>query len=321
MKIISSILGALAKGVSWLLVKLGLWVPALYSLLFLIIAAATKTKLSSVSVIFWVGFVITTAFALVFSFLLAFKKFKKKKDLVGNGVAGQSVTAAPVKKEKTNVNLVEGASVQEPLIQMPVQQAQPMEQNSYGYVQSAPPPYVQPGYYAPNPNAYPQYQPYPQQQFQAYHAPYQQAQPTSTEFAPYINPTAPAPQRESTDNSERGGFERYNSPTSGGYSEYSSLNPEDRSTRRFDDGFTRFDADAPLGEDRRRFSSDRDVFSTSNRDRFDGNFMTDGETEQPKIFRTRMDPNLLIYEYSDRLEFYEITSAGLVLRSSEPKNK
>ena len=78
MKILSAIFGALAKAVSWLLIKLGMWVPTLYSLLFLIVAAVTKTELSSVAGIYLVGLVVTVAFALVFAFLLAFKRFKSK---------------------------------------------------------------------------------------------------------------------------------------------------------------------------------------------------------------------------------------------------
>ena len=42
--------------------------------------------------------------------------------------------------------------------------------------------------------------------------------------------------------------------------------------------------------------------------------------EKPAIFRTRMDPNMLIYEYSDRLEFYKITAQGPVRVSVEYKN-
>lgn len=41
---------------------------------------------------------------------------------------------------------------------------------------------------------------------------------------------------------------------------------------------------------------------------------------KPKIFKTRMDPNLLIYEYSDRLVFYKKTLNGLEHVKTERKN-
>lgn len=43
------------------------------------------------------------------------------------------------------------------------------------------------------------------------------------------------------------------------------------------------------------------------------------DAEKPRIFRTRMDESMLIYEYTDRLEFYKNTPGGLVLMSSEYK--
>ena len=43
--------------------------------------------------------------------------------------------------------------------------------------------------------------------------------------------------------------------------------------------------------------------------------------EKPMIFRTRMDPTLLIYEYSDRLEFYRKTADGPKRLSVEYKSK
>lgn len=43
-------------------------------------------------------------------------------------------------------------------------------------------------------------------------------------------------------------------------------------------------------------------------------------SSKPLIFRTRMDPNLLIYEYSDRLVFYRKTLNGLEHVKTERKN-
>jgi transcriptional regulator with XRE-family HTH domain len=43
-------------------------------------------------------------------------------------------------------------------------------------------------------------------------------------------------------------------------------------------------------------------------------------SSKPLIFRTRMDPNLLIYEYSDRLVFYKKTLNGLEHVKTERKD-
>jgi len=42
--------------------------------------------------------------------------------------------------------------------------------------------------------------------------------------------------------------------------------------------------------------------------------------ESPLIFRTRRDPGIIIYEYSDRLQFYRKQGNGLVLLSTEYKD-
>ncbi len=308
MKIVSAILGAIAKAVAWLLVKLGMWVPALYSLLFLVIAAMTKTKLSSVSGIYLIGLVITVVFALVFAFLSAFKKFKKKKDGIVANATTQASSPAPVKKEQTAVNLVEGAPAQAPVIQTGEQVAfsqpvQPQAQQNY---------YQPSGYYQPQPSAYPQYQPSPQQNFQSYQSPYSPERNEKAEFAPYINPSAP----QETEETGRSTFEGFDASSERRFTRFGDSGREDFSTRRTD--FTRLSADGS-DSDRAIFGG-RDSFLGGDRRRFSEE-ATPEMPEQPKIFRTRMNPDMLIYEYSDRLEFYKKTSAGLVLLSSEAKKK
>ncbi len=44
------------------------------------------------------------------------------------------------------------------------------------------------------------------------------------------------------------------------------------------------------------------------------------ERETPMVFATRRDPDIIIYEYSDRLVFYRKSSKGLMLIAVEPKN-
>lgn len=44
-------------------------------------------------------------------------------------------------------------------------------------------------------------------------------------------------------------------------------------------------------------------------------------SETPKVFRTRMDPNIIIHEYSDKIMFYKETNKGLILLSTEQKRR
>ena len=43
--------------------------------------------------------------------------------------------------------------------------------------------------------------------------------------------------------------------------------------------------------------------------------------ERPMVFSIERDPNGYIYEYSDRLEYYRYTGAGMVLINSVKKNR
>ena len=307
-KFLSAIIGGVAKIVAWILVKLGLWVPGLFALAFLIVSAITDTPFASVEVIFYIGLVITTVFALIITFLSAFSKFKKKTEKRASQET-ESVSAQPKKKEK-KVKLIEGAQSNEPVIEKveenePQQPVQPAPQQPPTYAQPASQ-YPQNGYYPPQQGYYSQ-QPTQQNGF------YQQ-------YQPYATPTAPAqPPEQPNEN----GFMRYNSPTtpprtdyerSSRFDEIDSQVSERNGFMRYSsptDGFVRFTADE---KDETPKESFRSTFTEPER------VMATPKSEvKPKIFRTRMDANLLIYEYPDRLDFYEITPNGRVLRSSEPK--
>ena len=43
--------------------------------------------------------------------------------------------------------------------------------------------------------------------------------------------------------------------------------------------------------------------------------------EKPLVFRTRKDPDLYVYEYSDRYQYWRRTGAGMVFESTEWKKK
>lgn len=87
---------------------------------------------------------------------------------------------------------------------------------------------------------------------------------------------------------------------------------------RENDGFVPYDGavaerKTPAEEGVRFLPYDRPRESAAPRDAF-----ADIE-ERPRIFRTRLDPDILIYEYSDRLEFYRTEGGKRTFLSSEPK--
>lgn len=405
MKVAGSFFGWLGRGflkiLKFLLFKLGLWVPAAYSLLFVIVTAVTRTSFSSVWGVYVFGLCVTCVFAVALACLTFIHRADKKKN------AGEGRSAGYVKEmseNSNNVQFVEGAqggvNQQTGQPAQPVQNMQP-QQNS-GYVQ-------------PDPNAQvmqgqPYQQPYPQQNpaygqpqvYQGYgqYAP-QPAQPYGQQ--PYRSQQQPAPQ-PSYDRNQNGfdrgynggfgdGFNRGdasgndfsrsfdrsggNDRTLDGKTEFFSYNvdrepsrpeytggdpgflsyyPErDAETSRrsdsFDDGRNSggdFSRDRGFSDDR-NFSrdngfsvyedfSDRRDRDFTPRDDFSGNSARDfgrndrgasddvtvsfprTAPEKTAIFRTRMDPNMLIYEYSDRLEFYKVTASGPVRVSVEYKN-
>ncbi len=209
---LGSMLKWLAKGISWLLVKLGLWIPAVYSLLFVIVTLITGTKFGDVGGIYLFGLIVTVIFAFAFAFFTVFRKFDKKdSDRRTTG----SVSLA--KTTDSKVSFVEGAkSDSAPVEQQTDVRSDQSSARSTGF--------------------------------------------TQPQFYSYNTPDAGTPSNGNRD---------YAPPVS----------------------------------------------SSS------GNVRISADEEKPRIFRTRMDPNMLIYEYSDRLDFYRKTDGGLLLVSSEPKNR
>ncbi len=55
------------------------------------------------------------------------------------------------------------------------------------------------------------------------------------------------------------------------------------------------------------------------RDRLERRLMGTYSEETPMIFATRRDPNIIVYEYSDRLKFFRKTKRGLIHISTEFK--
>ncbi len=382
MKVAGSFFGWLGHGLlkilKFLLFRLGLWVPAAYSLLFVIVTAVTRTSFSSVWGVYVFGLCVTCVFAVALACLSFMHRADKKKS------AGEGRSAGYVKEMTENsdrVQFVEGAQGG---INPPTGQ----------YVPNMPP--QNPGYVQPDPNApaaqgQPYRQPYPQNpgygQPQGYpgygqYAPQPQSAPQPYGQQPYQPQQQYAPQptadrvQNGFDRAYNGGygddFNRGNASgndfsrsfdrsggsdrTLDGKTEFFSYNVDREPSRPEytggDPGFLSYYPERDAENSRRAdsfddgrsaddfsrrdrgFSDDRDF----SRDDFPGSSARDfgrndrGNTddvtasfprtapEKPAIFRTRMDPNMLIYEYSDRLEFYKVTASGPVRVSVEYKN-
>ncbi len=350
----------LLKVLKFLLFRLGLWVPAAYSLLFVIVAAVTRTAFSSVWGVYVFGLCVTCVFAVALACLGFIHRADKKK-------AGEGRSAGYVKEmteNQNNVQFVEGAqgdgnqasapaavppqqpypgqpAPQQPYQNLPQQpyQAQPYPGQTYAQ------PYQNPqngGYAQPYPQAAPYAQPYPPQQ------PQQPQQPAQTDYnrdynRDYGRGFGGNASGDETTIDGKPGFFSYNVDRepkkpeyTGGDPGFLSYYPERdaenvRRTAAFDTGEEPTDDFARRDRD---FTRDND-FLRSNRGDFGraDEFTRGGRGEEsaavpfptavpekPAIFRTRMDPNMLIYEYSDRLEFYKITAQGPVRVSVEYKN-
>lgn len=386
MKTASSLFGWIGRGLlkilKFLLLRLGLWVPVAYSLLFVIVTAVTRTSFSAVWGVYVFGLCVTCVFAVAVA-CLGFMHRADRKSSAAKRSSGYVQGMTPV---DNNVQYVEGAQGGQIINQPPqsgenqqqpaayAQQQQNQPQNPQQPYQPQQQQYSQP--YQPQ-QPY-QQQPYPQQSYQQqpYRQPYQsqqsQPQPQNNDFGfgrDYDGGFGRGERRDGDfgrgfDGGDKGvdgkpDFLSYNIDREPQKPEYTGGDPgflsyyperDQRSETDFggETGARRVEPSEFSGRGDRDFSSDsgfsaREEFSRSDsrdftaRDDFSGGGergfgreesarrdsaipFQSAPHEKPAIFRTRMDASMLIYEYSDRLEFYKVTAKGPVLVSVEYKN-
>ena len=398
MKALVSFLSFLGRGaaklIAWLLFKLGLWVPAVFSLLFVLVVLVTGTSFKDVLSIYLFCLIATVIFAIAVNVLLFFRRIDKRAAEKKRATAFISDTKP---SEDKKVAFVEGANDTD----VRIQPAEPTQKSDFTGGKPEDKPLfptdnVNPdlnrsagggGYYTPNTangavgNNY--YNPntdnrpaanggyYPSNTANGaggnnYYNPNTDNRPAANGgyYTPntangavgnnYYNPnTDNRPANNGgyyTPNTANGavGNNYYNpntdnrSANNGGYYTPNTANgavgdryyPSDTDNRNTDkgryytaevkdggdaastNGFLPYNVPLRHEEDERRFSDE------SRGDSLYGNnsFRIHAE-EKPMIFRTRMDSTLLIYEYSDRLEFYRKTLDGPVKLSVEYKNK
>jgi len=311
MKALVSFLSFLGRGaaklIAWLLFKLGLWVPAVFSLLFVLVVLVTGTSFKDVLSIYLFCLIATVIFAIAVNVLLFFRRIDKRAAEKKRATAFISDTKP---SEDKKVAFVEGANDTD----VRIQSAEPTQKSDFtgGKPEDKPlfpadnvnPDLNRPanngGYYTPN-------------------------TANGAGGNNYYNPN--------TDNrpANNGGFYPSNTANGAGGDRYYPSDTDNRNTDKgryytaevkdggdaaSTNGFLPYNVPLRHEEDERRFSDE------SRGDSLYGNnsFRIHAE-EKPMIFRTRMDSTLLIYEYSDRLEFYRKTPDGPVKLSVEYKNK
>ena len=299
------IVEGIARAVVFLLSTLGLWIPALFCLLFVIICAVTQTAFAEVSGIFFVGLALSVVLALSITVARVLRK-REKKHLEKNGMAPRSLKRKKDKNKSKSDNPPQSQFISPNIVQphVPSGYAPVMQQGYYpygyyggGYSQQpygAPPApgyNAQPGYNnAPGYNAQPGYN----------NAPGYNAQPG------YNN--APGYNAQPGYNNAPG----YNAQP--GYNNASGYNAQP--------GYNGYhsDAGADNGGGRETGESMFEQAKRSMRAEFAGYnppspqqdvTPSDDAREKPLgIFRTRSDPSILIYEYADRLDFWRRTDGG-----------
>ena len=340
MKALVSFLSFLGRGaaklIAWLLFKLGLWVPAVFSLLFVLVVLVTGTSFKDVLSIYLFCLIATVIFAIAVNVLLFFRRIDKRAAEKKRATAFISDTKP---SEDKKVAFVEGANDTD----VRIQSAEPTQKSDFTGGKPEDKPLfptdnVNPdlnrsagggGYYTPNTangaggNNY--YNPNTDNRPAANGGYYTPNTANGAVGDNYYNPN--------TDNrsANNGGYYTPNTANGAGGNNYYNPNTDNRNTDKgryytaevkdggdaaSTNGFLPYNVPLNHEEDERRFSDE------SRGDSLYGNnsFRIHAE-EKPMIFRTRMDSTLLIYEYSDRLEFYRKTLDGPVKLSVEYKNK
>ena len=340
MKALVSFLSFLGRGaaklIAWLLFKLGLWVPAVFSLLFVLVVLVTGTSFKDVLSIYLFCLIATVIFAIAVNVLLFFRRIDKRAAEKKRAMAFISDTKP---SEDKKVAFVEGANDTD----VRIQPAEPTQKSDFTGGKPEDKPLfpadnVNPdlnrsaangGFYPPNTangaggNNY--YNPNTDNRPANNGGYYTPNTANGAGGDNYYNPN--------TDNRSAGGGGYYtpNTANGAGGDRYYPSDTDNRNTDKgryytaevkdggdaaSTNGFLPYNVPLRHEEDERRFSDE------SRGDSLYGNnsFRIHAE-EKPMIFRTRMDSTLLIYEYSDRLEFYRKTLDGPVKLSVEYKNK
>ena len=337
MKVFLSFLSFLGRGAAklfaWLLFKLGLWVPAVFSLLFVLVVLVTGTSFKDVFSIYLFCLIATVIFAIAINVLLFFRKIDKR---AAEKKRAASFVSDTKPAENKKVEFVEGAGTSEVRIQsadepqtsdfsggkpedkplFPADNANRVDDNrSMGngyYPSGADNRGMNNGYYpsgADNRGTGNGYYPSGADNRGTGNGYY----PSGADNRGTGNGYYPS----GADNRGTGnGYYPSGADNRGTGNGYYTAEVKEDGEKTDDNGFLPYNV--PL-----RHEEDEVIRREETRaeNRYGETSLRIHADEKPMIFRTRMDPTLLIYEYSDRLEFYRKTADGPKRLSVEYKSK
>ena len=307
-KAIKFLVDGFASVCAFLLVTLGLWLPAVYSLLFLIICAIAGIKLQGgVITLYIIGLVLTFAGAVAISVFRYNRKKKKNKK--------------PSRRAQTNVRSVKKSEYA----------GGKNKAADYCYDDGY---YPQDDSYADN--SYANVQP-TQESVTSEPRTSESMTPESVTFGQAYAP----PSEEKENIVSKAKNELYSQNKDYKYDDFSDLRKKyfgDENAK--DETPTAPSANnMPAGDNNPNKNSYGDILSQSgfstqresegylssrspdalSREHLERRLMGCETEEKPMVFASRRDPNIIIYEYSDRLKFYKKTKRGLIHVSTEFK--
>ena len=94
---IKAVVDAVAKAIAWLFIALGLWIPLLYTLIFVVVVAFTSYTMAELSTIYFFGLVVAVAGAMLFSMMRGTGKTKERKH---KSQAGYNISEVQRKNEE-----------------------------------------------------------------------------------------------------------------------------------------------------------------------------------------------------------------------------
>ena len=281
------IVEGIARAVVFLLSTLGLWIPALFCLLFVIICAATQTAFAEVAGIFFVGLALSVVLALSITVARVLRK-REKKHLEKNGMAPRSLKRKKDKNKSKSDNPPQSQFISPNIVQpnVPSGYAPVMQQGYYPY-----------GYYGGG---------YSQQPYGAPPASGYNAQPGYNNASGYnAQPgynNAPGYNAQPGYNNAPG----YNAPS--GYNAQPGYNGY-HSDAGADNGGGRETGESMFEQAKRSMRAEFAGYNPPSPQQ-DVTPSDDAREKPLGIFRTRSDPSILIYEYADRLDFWRRTDGG-----------
>ena len=315
------IVEGIARAVVFLLSTLGLWIPALFCALFFLVCAISGTSFAEVNGIFFVGLTLSALLSVGISVAQVLKKKEQKR--LGRSADKPKKLKTAKKSEKAEANdfitpnIIGANGYPQGYPQQGYQQGYPQgyPQQGYpqGYSQNYPQQgYPQPGYLQGYPQNYPQ-QGYPQ------NYPQNSPQQGYPQGYPQNNPQQGYPQGYPQNNPQQGYPQNYpQSPYNGYTGAQAAQNANGFASYS---GGEKTDGGSESAYEQAKKSMNREFFGYDSPGKKDEtpsyNDLKPKENafgsfnEKPLgVFRTRTDPDVVIYEYADRIEYYRKNAMG-----------